>query len=39
MVEKRRKSSDVNELKQQIYNLRNQLKLARLEIKNLKNGL
>ena len=38
MVEKRRKSSDVNELKQTIYNLRSLLKLARLEIKRLKNG-
>ena len=38
MVEKRRKSSDVNELKQTVYNLRSQLKLAREEIKRLKNG-
>ena len=39
MVEKRRKSSDVNELKQTVYNLRSQLKQAREEIKRLKNGL
>ena len=38
MVEKRRKSSDVNELKQTVYNLRSLLKQAREEIKRLKNG-
>ena len=39
MVEKRRKSSDVNELKQTVYNLRSLLKQAREEIKRLKDGL
>jgi hypothetical protein len=39
LIKKRRKSSDVNELKQTIYNLRNQLKQAREEIKKLKDGI
>jgi hypothetical protein len=39
LIQKRRKSSDVNELKQTVYNLKHNLKLAREEIKRLKDGI
>ena len=38
LTKKRRESNDVNKLKQDIYNLRHMLKLAKEEIKTLKSA-